>query len=183
MNADLSKDFSTKRNFTKNGKLTLVQFIYPWLPARCHTYEKWGHKKNVCVLNNKDGTKKFVADITQEGIKAKETEEEGSKKENTIERKENEVKQTLINKVAKEVIEVEEGEIVKGWSHISPGKASRSPKTKPLEYGQVRIATPSWFSALVDVVDNGDLINKTNVKDEKKLLERKKEKLMFPVIP
>ena len=47
----------------------------------------------------------------------------------------------------------------------------------------MRIATPSWFSALVVVVDNGDLINKTNVKDEKKLLEGKKEKLMFPVIP
>ena len=38
----------------------------------------------------------------------------------------------------------------------------------------MRIANPSWFSALVDAVDNGDLINKTNVKDGKKLLEGKR---------
>lgn len=38
-------------------------------------------------MNNKDETVKFVADIKQEGIKAKETEEDGSKKEDTIEKR------------------------------------------------------------------------------------------------
>lgn len=46
----------------------------------------------------------------------------------------------------------------------------------------MRIAILLWFLVLVVVVDNGDLINKINVKDEKKLLEGKKEKLMFSVI-
>lgn len=43
---------------------------------------------------------------------------------------------------------------------MSPGKASRSPKAKSLDYGQVKIATPLSFSALDDVDDNGDLVIK-----------------------
>ncbi|XP_048604770.1 uncharacterized protein LOC125582228 [Brassica napus] len=54
-----------------------------------------------------------------------------------------------------ELEEIEEGEVVKGWLNATPGKTSKSPKTKSLEYGQVKIATR--FSALVDVDDNGNL--------------------------
>lgn len=54
--------------------------------------------------------------------------------------------------------EIEEGELVTDWSDVSPGKASRSPN-KSLKYGKVRIATPSRYSALNDIDDNGDLVN------------------------
>ena len=33
VNVDLSKELPTKINFTKNGKSSLVVFIYPWLPV------------------------------------------------------------------------------------------------------------------------------------------------------
>ena len=40
VNADLSKDLPKKINFTKNGKSSLVEFVYPWLPDRCYTCSK-----------------------------------------------------------------------------------------------------------------------------------------------
>ncbi|KAF2539752.1 hypothetical protein F2Q68_00018624 [Brassica cretica] len=56
-----------------------------------------------------------------------------------------------------EVIEdIEEGEVVTGWSDVTPGKVSNSPKISP-EYGQVKIA--SRFNALNQVDENGDLVD------------------------
>ncbi|WZZ00908.1 hypothetical protein YC2023_073236 [Brassica napus] len=60
--------------------------------------------------------------------------------------------------VAMDEGEIEEGEVVKGWSRVSPGKTSRSPTATTPKYGQERIATPSRFSALNDADDNGDLV-------------------------
>ncbi|WZZ32947.1 hypothetical protein YC2023_016348 [Brassica napus] len=37
--------------------------------------------------------------------------------------------------------EIEEGEVVKGWLNATPGKTSKSPKTKSLEYGQSIMTT------------------------------------------
>lgn len=52
---------------------------------------------------------------------------------------------------------IEEGQVVEGWSHVSLGKLSRSPQ-KTLEYGQMRIITPSKFAALNNAKENGDLV-------------------------
>ncbi|XP_013713277.1 uncharacterized protein LOC106416948 [Brassica napus] len=54
--------------------------------------------------------------------------------------------------------EIEEGELVTDWANVTPGKASRSPKAT-LKYGQVRIATPSRYSALNDIDDNRELLS------------------------
>lgn len=32
----------------------MVDFHFPWLPSRCNHCDKWGHGKNVCVMNRKD---------------------------------------------------------------------------------------------------------------------------------
>lgn len=50
--------------------------------------------------------------------------------------------------------EVEEGQIVEEWKTVSMEKASRCPKSQGLQYGQVRIATPSSFTALSDKGEN-----------------------------
>ncbi|KAF8107533.1 hypothetical protein N665_0119s0002 [Sinapis alba] len=51
VNVDLTKDLPKKMKFTFQGKETLVEYTYPWLPVKCHTCEKWGHTTKVCLVN------------------------------------------------------------------------------------------------------------------------------------
>lgn len=53
VNADLTKELPSKINFTKDGKTSLVEFSYPWLPPRCNGCGKWGHLDKVCAQNKK----------------------------------------------------------------------------------------------------------------------------------
>lgn len=76
--------------------------------------------------------------------------------------------------VEEDAKEIEEGEVVKGWSHVSPGKASKSPKMKSREYGQVKIVTR--FSALVDVDVNSDLVDQEEGKGNEVIKTGKKKR-------
>lgn len=51
---------------------------------------------------------------------------------------------------------LEEGEFEENWEAITPGKGSRSPI---LKYGEVKILTPSRFSALLEVDEKGESVN------------------------
>lgn len=53
VNADLSKELPKTVKFTSQGKDSVVQFAFPWLPQRCNTCEKWGHLEKVCVIKKK----------------------------------------------------------------------------------------------------------------------------------
>lgn len=56
--ADVRKNFPKHHRFTsKTGIDAEVEFVYPWLPARCSLCSKWGHLQNVCVAN---GNKKML---------------------------------------------------------------------------------------------------------------------------
>lgn len=52
--ADLSKELPKKINFTIQGKETLVEFSYPWLPPRCEECGKWGHYITFCKEKKKE---------------------------------------------------------------------------------------------------------------------------------
>lgn len=168
VNVDLSKELPNKINFTKNGKSSLVEFIYPWLPLRYHTCGKWGHIAKVCVMNKKDGSEKSVQQIIKEGIKEKEAEtggsvvigkgNEGNKEGDDVVNKEKVGQQSI-----KSTEDIEEGEIVKDWLDVTPGKAGRGSNT--LKYGQVGILTPSRFSALLEVDEKGDTINPIEIEE------------------
>lgn len=54
VNADLTKELPQSMNFNINGKDTLVEYIYPWLPSRCSNYLKWGHLEKACLAPKKD---------------------------------------------------------------------------------------------------------------------------------
>lgn len=151
VNAYLSKELPQKIIFTKNGTSSLVEFIYPWLPVRCNTCGKWGHIEKVCVMNKKDETFKSVKEIIEHGLKEKETGKGAYPQEDRGEQ--TEVMEAIAQSNTEE--EVEEGEVIEWWLNVSPGKTSRSPKTKALQYGQVKIA--SRYSALENADDNGDL--------------------------
>lgn len=158
INADLSKELPKKINFTKNGKSSLVEFIYPRLPSRCNTCGKWGHFDKDCVLNKKDETFKSVAEIIKHGIEGKAT-ESAEPREEVVEQHVN-VETSVVNNTEEEV---EKGEVITGWLNVTPGKASKSPKSKTREYEQVKVA--SRFSALDDADDNGDLVKEIGGKD------------------
>lgn len=90
VNVDLSKELPDRINFTKNGKSSLVEFIYPWLPLRCRTCGKWGHIAKVCVMNKKERTDKSVQHIIDEeavrkDIIMEESEETGKNNEESKE--------------------------------------------------------------------------------------------------
>lgn len=60
--------------------------------------------------------------------------------------------------VAKDV-EIEEGQIVEGWPDATLGKTSSAKRT--LEFGRVKLLTPSRFLVLNEINDNGELIDQT----------------------
>lgn len=181
--ADLSKELPKKINFTKNGQSSLVEFIYPWLPDRCHTCGKWGHVEKVCIMNKRETSLKTVREIIVEGYKANEERDVVKLAEGTADKKEMDAEK--INSLESEIEgeknssarpaeiasevennggadqtvlenDIEEGEVVKDWEEVSPGKTSKSQKAKSPEY--VQMISPSRYSALACVDDNGGLI-------------------------
>lgn len=68
--------------------------------------------------------------------------------------------------------EIEEVEVIESWLNVTPVKASRSPKSKELKYGQVKIA--SRFSVLDDIDDNGDLVKEVEEIDKEDPLSLEK---------
>lgn len=150
VNVDLTKELPDKINFTKNGKSSLVEFIYPWLPLRCRTCGKWGHAEKVCAINKDEG---FGTSVVQTA--KGETEKKESETEKGEEKKEMSSKKGETNKEVTKEVEVEEGEMVEKWQDVTPEKASRSSN---LQFGQVKILTPSRFSNLLDVDEKGETI-------------------------
>lgn len=51
MKVDLSSDLPRRMNFNIQGEDVLVEYSYPWLPARCKKCEKWGHTAKTCSGN------------------------------------------------------------------------------------------------------------------------------------
>lgn len=52
-------------------------------------------------------------------------------------------------------------------------KSGKSPTTKALEYGQVKITTR--FSALIDVDDKGNPVDKENISEEEAIVDSENE--------
>lgn len=52
--ADLSKELPKLMKFNHNGKETLIEYSYPWLPPRCSNCQKWGHLHTACVANKSE---------------------------------------------------------------------------------------------------------------------------------
>lgn len=61
--------------------------------------------------------------------------------------------------------------MVDDWSEVTPGRTSRN--SNNLEYGQVKILTPSRFSKLLEVDEKGDRINPIKIEEE--IVEKSKE--------
>ncbi|KAF3551323.1 hypothetical protein DY000_02000135 [Brassica cretica] len=73
-------------------------------------------------------------------------------------------KKNEVNGNEVELNEIEKGQIVEGWSDVLPGKVNRN--QSPLKFGQVKIMTPLRFSALNEINDSGELVNKDEIKED-----------------
>ncbi|XP_056847302.1 uncharacterized protein LOC130497999 [Raphanus sativus] len=187
--ADLSKELPKTMNFTSQGKKTLVEYTYPWLPPKCTHCGKWGHLVHACRRRNEE---KEVVLETKSGEVVRSVEEGGSKEKikevetgsvDTTENKKEDIMDILeksvgSNKSAKNTIK-EAGEEI--WREVSPGKVSRTPQTnKKFESGQVSILSNSRFSVLSQDEEEGEIMkNKEEVvevnKEEKRGNELEKE--------
>lgn len=171
--ADLTKELPEMIDFTIQGKVVTVGFDYPWLPPRCATCRKWGHYETFCKEKKKEKEvvketeRKEFKTPTSESSKAMkkiaETQQSsGNKQEssNDVTSKTN-VDQIVGDKekqyedeISMRNKEVEEGEIEE-WETVSGEKIGRSSQ-RLLQYGQVTIATPSRYAALINTDEKGE---------------------------
>lgn len=194
---DLSKEMPKSMNFNFHGKETLVEYIYPWLPAKCTCCGKWGHLVQVCrgkeVIETKESVEGNVEDIREKSVggsdervtisEDKAETESVAEKGNGITDKEVGMlvgesgdKDEDMEKISEHGVSVERQE--KAWEKISPGKASRTP-TK-LQFGQVPIMSKSRFSVLSTEEEEGEIkenreSSEAESSDEDKHLEEDKE--------
>lgn len=162
--ADLSKELPQKINYNIQGKETTVQFAYPWLPPKCVKCGRWGHYETFCREDKRAaGVEEKTPEKNQmghkenkgsDGVKEVDGVEVSGKEKGTIEGdNEKGEKSEDSNLRNEETQEIEEGQI-NGWEKVTEEKASRSPRSQVLKYGQVQIATPSRFAVLSNSDEN-----------------------------
>lgn len=151
---DLSKPLPKKIDYKINGEDITVEYIYPWLPNHCDKCGKWGHLEAKCGRKEnreeKDQKKEMVDkkdEMVQKKSEAKMVTEEGCE-------------EATLKIDSGKKLDIEEGQITDQW--LTPGKTGRSSekKNQTLKYGEVRIATPSRFSALSTLDDEEEKGNK-----------------------
>ena len=54
MKADLSKELPTRIKYNIQGKETIVDFTYPWLPPKCTICGRWVHYATFCKEDQKE---------------------------------------------------------------------------------------------------------------------------------
>lgn len=168
--ADLSKPLPNKIDYKINGEDVTVEFNYPWLPNRCEGCGKWGHLEIKC---GKKGKKEEV-EQKQDTI----GKNEGKKEEESVQGKKDDVEITNVQK-SKQEMEVEEGQIEEKW--LTPGKTGRSSgkQAKSLKYGEVKIITPSRYSALsVSEEEEKEKGSEKNIEVNQKEVTEEKNKQM-----
>ncbi|KAF3592253.1 hypothetical protein DY000_02024431 [Brassica cretica] len=137
--ADLSKELPDKINYVIQGKDTIVQFIYPWLPPKCVKCGRWGHFDTLCKQNKGEKRVEEVGEgstsVGKEGNKV----EEGSEGKNKVEENPG-----------------------NGWKEVSMEKVGRSPKS---QLNQVIITTPSRYEALSNADEFGFEIDKDEIEE------------------
>lgn len=129
---DLSKPLPKTIDYKINGEDVEVKYMYPWLPNKCNSCGKWGHLEAKCIKEAKVASEK-----KQESIKKDTPQKNGESGD--LEK---------IGDSSNQKTEIEEGQLVDEW--VTPGKTGRSSvqQQQTLKYGEVRIITPSRYSAL-----------------------------------
>ncbi|KAG2310967.1 hypothetical protein Bca4012_025465 [Brassica carinata] len=168
VNVDLTKELPKSINFSKNGKDFLVDFIYPWLPTRCKLCEKWGHSEKKCLMSKRVVEEGVEEDVlaAKDNVVEKETRKSMEKEAETevnsgsaqkrviqVDAESNRVVETISSEEVEEV-DIEEGQIIRNWSKVSPDKIGRgsASKSQTLSVEQEEMISSSRFSVLQNLM-------------------------------
>ena len=175
---DLTKELPRSMNFKFQGKDTLVDFSYPWIPSKCTTCGKWGNLEMVCKQkiaeengnmivsqeNANEGTMMASKDCSLEGGKDTDVGKEKSSSETDQETKVMAV--TEVQEIAEKVAETKEriggeevneseaitgteSDLQEGKDWLTPTKVSKTPeKKKDQDLGEGSIISNSRFALL-----------------------------------
>lgn len=157
MKADLSKELPTRIKYNIQGKETIVDFTYPWLPPKCTICGRWVHYATFCKEDQKEIREKGSISEEVKEANGQESEVTRSVTEHEVvnEKSQEEAVAGEQERVVENGKENEEGDINE-WQRVSQEKASRTPKSKDLKFDQVMIATPSRYAALSNSGENGE---------------------------
>ncbi|KAF8095288.1 hypothetical protein N665_0338s0041 [Sinapis alba] len=149
--ADLTKALPRSMNFKFQGKDTLIEFSYPWLPTKCTTCGKWGHSEKVCLKQKETGKEetedKMEALCNQEAQKDPIGPESG------------EIEQPVAEEVCSSDGKGKENDQEENWS--TPVRVSRTPeKTRELEIDRDSILSNSRFAVLSSEEEEGEIMQK-----------------------
>lgn len=179
--ADLSKELPKSMNFTFQGKKTLVEYTYPWLPPKCTHCGKWGHLVRACRRRKEESEKGMEINIQEVGNGKEKSKEEVeaeaaslettlvadlvAKTDSTTSKNGNIM--DVLEKSTVESTKKREGEKI--WTEVSPGKASCTPTTaNKLKFGQVSILSKSRFSVLSEEEEEGEISENKEVEEVNK---------------
>ena len=173
---DVSKALPKEINFSKHGKEFVVDFQFPWLPARCKVCDKWGHAEESCVLKVKStGGKTMVRnteiEVVQEVI-SPQLEEQGPRdksveetpvvrnlEEETAHKEEEEVNEEVDGITPKEANNSndEVNEEQSNWALVSPAKVGRSPEN---HREGIHISASKFSVLSVEEEEEGEILDR-----------------------
>lgn len=171
--ADLSKELPKSMNFTFQGKKTLVEYTYPWLPPKCSQCNKWGHLARVCRRrNDEDKEKEELKEIDKEEGNGSEKVVVGSVSKEAEFARVEDVTKSVSMKENGNIMEVLEKSTAgsskerkgeRAWTVVSPGKTRTPVQSNKLEFGQVSILSKSRFSVLSHEEEEGEIKEQTEM--------------------
>ncbi|XP_010413079.1 PREDICTED: uncharacterized protein LOC104699473 [Camelina sativa] len=161
---NLTKRLPNKMSFkSEKGGDTIVEFVYPWLPARCTLCSKWGHLEDTCTTkkdqgiscpsqptleqSEKNSGEKVVSGsggVTNLGIVESSELKQG-------------VTEVVVDQVAENTADTE-GEKDLGWT--TPTKGLRSPVKQVASSKDISNMSNS-FSCLSDKGEQGEALDTT----------------------
>lgn len=177
--ADLSKELPKSFRFQSDkGVDAEVDFKYPWLPPKCVSCEKWGHLKDVCLMNKE----KLVLNTTTQDVEVVGTEVviTTAPVKQTLKTQEVEIETTEAEAVTSNPTQEERSETIPSeqsslpnhsnqiepeeeWCSVSPSKIGRhSQRARHVE--EEIIVSPSPFAVLEEA--GGDNVQEQMNVDE-----------------
>jgi len=133
----LPKCFSFK---SEKGGDTVVEYVYPWLPPRCNSCDRWGHLSTDCLSRKKAENRVEVTKPVETKVADLEPETSNGLEQSLKENKEDG------NNNAEELIENSQHQSKDALTWNTPTKTIKSPsKANELRYGEVSILSNSFF--------------------------------------
>ena len=203
VNVDLTKDLPMKMNFNIEGKEVLIEYTYPKLPTKCSICDLWGHSVKTC----KNG-KEIQIEKQQESLEEGEIVDKQKEIMNGIDMVQESPSEEVtggleVNKKvgnskegSKSMIKVDDKKVEEAvekrneWSEVTPGKASRSPGRRKLEFGSVTLLTNFRFSVLMpfveqeeEALEQQDIEEQSEEQSEEDILKETDEEIPRRILP